>query len=171
MEKNSADFVMLLTAHQSSLYACILALLPDHAAAKDILQETNLTLWQKAADFEKGTNFLAWATRIARYHIMNYRRSGQRARVVFDDDLFQDLSARQLNRIADFDGREDALRVCVEKLKPEHRELVRQRYEQGHLVQDIAERTHRSVGAISQTLFRIRETLLNCIQSSLFLES
>ena len=171
MEQNSPDFVMLLTAHQSSLYACILALLPDHSAAKDILQETNLTLWQKAADFEQGTNFLAWATRIARYHIMNFRRSGHRARVVFDDDLFQDLAARQLERIADFDGREDALRLCIEKLKPEHWELVKQRYELGCLVQDIASRTNRSVGALSQTLFRIRETLLNCIQAKLFLES
>lgn len=59
MNRDSDEFVTLLTANQTSLYACVLSLLPDRAAARDVLQDTNLTLWHKAADFEQGTNFLA----------------------------------------------------------------------------------------------------------------
>lgn len=37
MDRTSDQFVTLLTASQPSLYACIFALLPERAAARDIL--------------------------------------------------------------------------------------------------------------------------------------
>lgn len=167
MDRNSEEFVTLLTANQSALYACILALLPNRAAAQDILQETNLTLWRKADDFEPGTHFLAWATRVARYHILNHRRTARRDQLVFDDALFEDLAIRQADRVAEFDHREDALSFCLGKLSSEQRELIAERYEAGGSVQNIATKTGRSVGAVSQTLYRIREMLLDCIQAHL----
>ena len=171
MNRNSDAFVTLLTAVQPSLYAAILALLPDRAVARDLLQETNLTLWHKADDFEAGTNFLAWACRIARYHILNHRRKVQREQVVFDDELFAELAERQAARIEQFDLRGTALQRCVEKLPSEHRELVEQRYAPGGSVQRIAEAQRKSVGAISQTLYRVRETLLNCVRQTLAAEA
>lgn len=78
---------------------------------------------------------------------------------------------RQAARIADFDGREEALRLCLAKLPADQRELVEQRYAPDGSVQDIAAKTKRSIGAVSQTLYRIRETLLNCMQSQLLSES
>jgi len=170
MNRASDEFVTLLTASQSSLYACILALLPDRTAARDILQETNLTLWHKAEGFEPETNFLAWASRIARYHVLNHRRKLSRERLVFDDALFDALAERQAARIADFDRREDALRLCLGKLPSLQMELIEQRYAPGGSVQKIAAELKRSVGAISQTLYRIRETLLNCLQANLLSE-
>ena len=98
MDRETDEFVTLLTQAQQTLYACILSLLPDRVAANDVLQETNLTLWHKAEDFEPGTNFLAWATRIARYHVLNYRRKRQRDRLVFDEALFAELCDRQAAR-------------------------------------------------------------------------
>jgi RNA polymerase sigma-70 factor (ECF subfamily) len=47
MNKNSQEFIRLLTQAQSSLYAYILSLVLDHAQAEDLLQETNVTLWQE----------------------------------------------------------------------------------------------------------------------------
>lgn len=44
MDRNTDEFIQLLTASQPALYACILALLPDRVAARDVLQETSLTL-------------------------------------------------------------------------------------------------------------------------------
>lgn len=171
MNRNSDDFVTLLTGSQPSLYACILALLPDRAAARDVLQETNLTLWHKADDFEPGTNFLAWGARIARHHILNHRRKLSRDRLVFDDELFEQLAERQAGRVEDFDRREEALRACLEKLPREQRALVEGRYAPGGSVQRLAEAAGKSVGAISQTLYRIREALLNCVHSTPLSES
>jgi len=163
MDRNTNAFVSLLTASQPGLYACILALLPDRVAAHDVLQETNLTLWQKAEDFEPGTSFMAWATRIARYHVLNHRRKMKRDRLVFDEVLFEELAARQAMRADDADRYARALRHCLGKLPHEQQDLVAQRYAANGSVKQIAGCQGRSVGAVSQTLYRIREALLNCI--------
>lgn len=163
MDRNSDEFVKLLTASQPALYACILSLLPDRTAAQDVLQETNLTLWHKGEEFEPGTSFMAWASRIARYHVLNHRRKMKRDRLVFDEDLFEELAARQAMRAEDADQYARMLRRCLEKLPQEQRELTAQRYAPGGSVKKIAESRNKTVGAISQMLYRIRETLLNCI--------
>jgi RNA polymerase sigma-70 factor (ECF subfamily) len=167
VDRETDEFVTLLTQSQQSLYACILSLLPDRAAANDLLQETNLTLWHKAEDFEPGTNFLAWATRIARYHVLNYRRKRQRDRLVFDEALFAELCDRQAARVEEAAPFAELLRECLKKLPDEHRELVEARYASGGSVRQIAESRGISPGAVSQTLYRIREALLNCISGRL----
>src|SRR3954454_14411357 len=44
----TGEFVQLLTGVQSRLYAYICSLVGDSAGARDVLQETNLALWNKA---------------------------------------------------------------------------------------------------------------------------
>lgn len=167
MEPDSDKFVGLLTASQPALYACILAILPDRLAAHDVLQETNLTLWRKADDFEPGTNFLAWASRIARYHVLNHRRKLRRDRLVFDEGLFAELCERQAARADDASRYAEALRQCLGKLQEDQRKLVEERYSPGGSVKKIAESRVQTVGAVSQMLYRIREGLMNCITRSL----
>ena len=60
-----------------------------------------------------------------------------------------------------------ALQACLAKLPEAQRELVERRYAPGGSVQRIAERDGKSVGAISQTLYRLREALRNCVQQTL----
>lgn len=167
MNRDSDEFVKLLTSCQSPLYGCILSLLPDRTAAQDVLQETNLTLWRKADDFEAGTNFMAWAARIARYHVLNYRRKCQHDRLVFDEDLFQELCERQAVSVGDTERYAGALRDCLAKLPEEQRTLVQERYAPGGNVTEIAAARGQSVGSVSQMLYRIRESLLNCVSQSL----
>ena len=70
----SAEFVSLLTGHQRKLYSFILSLLRNPSDADDVLQETNLVLWQKCNEFEPGTNFGAWAFRVAQFQVMAHRK-------------------------------------------------------------------------------------------------
>jgi len=170
VNQSSDEFVLLLTASQPALYACILSLLPDRTAAQDVLQETNLTLWYKANEFETGTNFMAWASRIARYHVFNHRRKMSRDRLVFDDELFAELSARQSEQIEEAHRYVGPLRKCLQVLSDEHRALLRQRYSPHGSVQQIAEQRKQTIGAVSQQLYRIRESLLNCVSRRLMQE-
>jgi RNA polymerase sigma-70 factor, ECF subfamily len=167
VDRDSDEFVNLLTGAQPALYAHILAILPDRVAAQDILQETNLTLWHKAEDFESGTSFLAWAGRIARYHVQNYRRKQNRDRLVFDERLFDELSLRLADRPDDADRYVEPLRECLARLPAEHRELLACRYAAGGSVAEIAKSRGQSAGAVSQLLYRIREALLNCLSQRL----
>ena len=58
-------FVNHLTSAQAVLYAYITSLLGDRESAKDVLQETNLVLWRKSAEFDEHKSFAAWSSGIA----------------------------------------------------------------------------------------------------------
>ena len=164
---NADEFVRQLTAAQTSLYAYILTLLPDRAAAQDVLQETNLTLWHKLGDFRPGTSFLAWGCRVAYFQVLNHRRRMKRDRLVFDDELLDLLAERHAERMEQADRREQALKKCLEHLPAGQRALIEKRYAPGGSVQELAAAEGKSVGAVSQMLYRIREALLDCIQGAL----
>ena len=167
MKRDTEEFIELLTGAQSSVFGYILSLCHDHAKAQDILQETNVTLWRKAEDFEPGTNFTAWACRTAYFHVLNHRRKASREQLVFDEDVLDYLAERQEDRVSGSQDRIAILRGCLEKLPPDQRALVDQRYEPGGSVQDMAEESGKSVGSISQALYRIRATLQRCVEKQI----
>lgn len=163
---DTTDFITQLTAAQASLWAYVFSLLPEHGQAHDVLQETNLTLWRKAAEFQPGTSFLAWACQVAYFHVLSHRRRVRRDRLVFDEEVLAYLAERQADRAAELGDRLAALRGCLEKLPPPSRKLLEQRYAPGGSVKDLAESDGRSVAALSQVLYRIREKLHNCIETA-----
>lgn len=166
MGEQQDDFIIQLTAAQSSLWAYIYSLLPNHGAAQDVLQETNLTLWRKAADFQPGTSFLSWACQVAYFHVLSHRRRARRDRLVFDDEVVAYLAERQAERAVDLGERLAALRDCLKKLPEASRRLLEDRYRPGSSVKNLAETTQRSTSALSQVLYRLREKLLKCIETA-----
>lgn len=163
MDRSSDEFILLLTQAQPAIYACIFALHPDPIAAQDLLQETNLTLCSKVSDFEIGSNFNAWATRIARYHVLNYRRRLKRSQLVVDALLFDELCAKQQERIDEISHSMEALRECLKKLPAAHRGLLQERYASDGSVLAMAKRHGKSTAAISQLLYRLRQSLMDCV--------
>ena len=87
------DFVELMTEFQGRLFGYIMTLTGDPDAANDILQEANVVLWKQSQQFELGTNFKAWAFRIAHFQFMAYRQRRLREKVLYSDDLLATLSA------------------------------------------------------------------------------
>jgi len=171
MKRDTEEFIELLTGAQSAVFGYIMSLCHDHARSQDILQETNMTLWRKAGDFEEGTNFTAWACRTAYFHVLNHRRKQSREQLVFDEDVLDYLAERQEERALNSQDRIAALRGCLEKLPEDQRRLVERRYEPGASVQAIAESDGKSEGAISQALYRIRAALQRCVEKQLSKES
>lgn len=169
MESDSEEFVRLLTEAQGPVYGYIVTLIPDRNRARDLLQETNITLWRKADNFEEGTNFHAWACRVAYFHVLAFRRKMAREKLVFNDEILDYLAERNDQRIAEEGAleRSRALRNCLQKLPEHHRKLVEARYQPGASVQQIAAEQERTVGSVSQTLYRIRHNLMICIEKTL----
>jgi len=167
MQRDSERFLALLTSHQSSLYAYIVSLLPNRQQADDILQETNMVLWRKGEEFQEGTSFIAWACQIAYFNVLSHRRRMSRDRHMFGDDLFDYLAERQCERIDAVEDREQALKRCLAKLPAKQRELIEARYQPGASVRRMAGERETSEGALSQSLYRIRATLLDCIKRNM----
>ena len=72
--QKTGDFVQLMIGCQSRLYAFIMSLVCDPEHAADILQQTNIVMWEKSDQFEPGTNFTAWTFQIARYQVLAHRQ-------------------------------------------------------------------------------------------------
>ena len=167
---DSAAFVREVTRHQRRLFAFILTLVRAPADAEDVLQETNVVLWQKSHEFAPGSNFAAWAFTVARFQVLAFRKRRQRVREAFDDDLLATLAAEAEDRAALADRRRQALAGCLQKLHPDRAALIAERYEPGGCVTDMARRAGKSPKAVSEVLARTRAALLKCITRTLAAE-
>ncbi len=136
----SDDFVRLTAKHQRSIYWYILALLPHLHDADEVFQETNIVLWRKFEQFELGTNFLAWACRVARWEVFRYCDKHKRDVANFSDVLGADLTPDELAAVGTADRVFSALDECLSHLKSRDRELVYLRCLHGATVKAIAEK-------------------------------
>lgn len=75
----------LISKHQTVLHGYIFALIQDISRTDDILQETNLILWRKAAEYDASKPFLPWARSIAWYQVKAATRNLSRDRLVFSE--------------------------------------------------------------------------------------
>jgi RNA polymerase sigma-70 factor (ECF subfamily) len=166
----SADFLAHVTRAQRSLYGFITSLVWQPGDADDVLQETNLVLWRKAAEFDPRQDFMAWALRIAQLQAMAHLKR-QRRRSAFDDELLGQLADESLAEQQDGDRRRHALTACLQKLPEAQRRLIAQRYEPGGSVNSLAAARGTSPKALSEMLRRIRHALSECVERTLAREA
>jgi RNA polymerase sigma-70 factor (ECF subfamily) len=155
----TSEFVALLAAHERGVFKYILRRLADTNAAQEVLQETSVTLWQKFDQFEKGSNFFAWARRVAHFEVMKFRQSRRRDRLRFSEGFLQGLSDEWLTSDRLLRARRTALPDCVVKLPPADRELLEQRYAGNETILEIARRMGLPANTLYKTLERIRRRL------------
>lgn len=163
-------FLRLYQANERRIYGFILALVPDWFEAEDLLQETTAVMWSKFDQFELGTDFAAWAMRIARYQIMNYRKKKRNQRVQFSDEVLGAIEEHVTTVTKDLDIRRDALRDCLKKLSARDRELVHLRYEYDATTKAVAARVGRGIDAVYKALNRIHVQLFYCVRRTLAME-
>jgi RNA polymerase sigma-70 factor (ECF subfamily) len=165
----SAEFIASVTRAQRTLHAFIVSMVRYAADADDVLQETNLVLWQKAAEFDPAREFLPWAMRVAQLQSMAYLKKKQR--VVFNEELLALVADEAVAEAADADTRRVALAGCLQKLPEYQRALIAQRYEPGGSVNVMSGARGTTPKALSEMLRRIRHSLLLCIERTLAQEA
>lgn len=151
---------------QPRIYAYIRSIVFNRSDAEDLLQEVAEVLWRKIDDFEPGTRFDQWAFGVARNKMLNFQKKKARERVRFSDSFEEVLADEVAAEFAKESGLLDALESCVEKLPPDHRELLRQRYEANATSRSVARAVGRSESAISRTLNKVYGLLMLCIESN-----
>lgn len=165
MTEPKIEYLQLVTRYQAAIAGYIRSVAPG-IDIDDVLQETNIVLWNRYKSFEIGTNFKAFAFRIAHLKTLETLRAKKKhAWLVFDSDLINSISIHQINDEFNHSGRQQALRECLSKLTDKDVQLVSERYFKRRTVREISKSHSRSEGAMQQVFFRIRNTLRNCIQS------
>ena len=161
------NLVSLITRHQAALHGYILSLWPDQAKADDVLQETNLILWRKAAEYDQALPFMPWACRIAYFQVKAARRDAARDRHVFDPELLDLLAAEDDTDLETTTALDHALHDCLAELPADKRDLILHRYRADSSVNEMAATRKLSPGALSVQLHRIRQMLESCVRGKL----
>jgi RNA polymerase sigma-70 factor (ECF subfamily) len=162
--------VQEIARHQPRLRAFVRCLLVRSSDVDDLLQEVNAVLWEKAGEFQPGTEFWAWASQIARFKVLNQVRKYRRERLVFDETAMQRMAEMAERKLQTLDARREALDHCLKLLPPAQRRLLDLRYASDRSIESIADSIGRPTGSIRQTLYRIRAALRACIERQLALE-
>ena len=152
---------------QPRLYGFILKRLADRDQTLEVLQRTNLVIWQKATDYRPGTSFEAWTFTIARFQLMAWRTNKSRNRLVFSDTVYEQIDGKTESSEVEEDTRVSALKECVKQLNVDESKLLEQRYREDLPLATIASTMNMSLDAIGMRLSRIRKKLGKCIQQNL----
>jgi RNA polymerase sigma-70 factor len=165
MADRQAEFVRLLTQHSSRIFGFVLALCVNRSDAEDVFQNTSVVLWEKFDAYERGTNFFAWACRIAYFEALYDRRKSSRVKTL-SDAAWEALAGDALAISDDKQEHHETLAACLEKLKAADRELLHQKYFLQRSVAEIAAACSKSVHSIYRSLSRVHDSLLQCMRRS-----
>lgn len=160
-------FVRLLNGVHDRLLAYLASLLGNRHDAEDVFQQASVTMWRRFDTFELGTNFLAWATKIAFYESREFRRLKARERFQFSDTLLETLAAERLPDLEHTDSRMAALEHCLGKLDDSGRALVEAAYFEEGSVITLAAQLGRAPQTLYNKLNLLRRMLAECIERRL----
>ena len=156
------QFLRLYTAGEPALRAFVRRLVPTRADAADVIQEVALVLWRKFDQLAEKEDFMRWAFGVARYETLAWLRDKARDRHVLAEDVLEMLADEAVSAEPRLAAQREALEGCLAKLPAEQRGLVMAAYSPGAKIQEIAQRSGRSIAGFYQWLHRMRLRLLDC---------
>jgi len=174
MEPNNAapgdpdreEFARQFSGNARRVYGFIMTLVFNHHDAEEVFQNTNVVLWNKFGDFQVGSDFFAWASRVAYYEVLSLMKQRRRSRTFSDEAL--ELLANEAIVVSDrTTERHEALEECLSHLNASDRELLQERYYFQRPPKKIASMQSRSIHSVYRALNRIHNVLLNCVERAL----
>lgn len=154
-------------AEERRLLRFILQYVPSVPDARDILQESLVTMWAKRAEFDPAREFLPWICGIARHKVREFWRRQARWQAFGDTDLMTVIDSRREELAPELALRAEKLRDCLARLPADQRAQLESYYEGEEPVEAIALRAGRTPEAIYKMLQRMRRTLLDCVERGL----
>lgn len=153
----------LFIRHSAKLRAYLLPLAVDVSAVDDILHSAFLAATAKAAQYDQGTNFVAWARAIARLELLQFSRQRRRWPHLLSPEAIDALS-EDAPEVAVDDERLAAIRHCVEQLAPRSREAMDLRYNQSLPPSQVAQRMQLGIQSVHVMLSRARAAVQQCAE-------
>lgn len=164
-ERVRSAFELLVVEHHVQLRAFVRSLAVDPDWVDDIAQEAFLTAYRDWKSFDSTRDFGKWLRGIAANIVRNELRKDARRQRILHTDVAELLLARhaelkeQPEPVA-----VEAVRECLSKLTPRHRDVVQARYRDGQTAPALAERFQMTADGVRQLLVRVRLQLRQCVE-------
>ena len=163
---NYSEFIKEYGKALPALRAFLRQLLPTWHDVDEVLQETSMVLWEKFDQYEAGTSFSAWASMVARFEVLKYRRKKSRDRHVFSDEILEILAEECLEQEQKLADQRLLLKSCFTKLDKKQQSLLILSYSRDLSIKELAEKEGKSPGSLYKVLDRLRHKLLKCVKEN-----
>ena len=155
---------------RSEFMGYLYAMTRDAEFSEEIYQNAAVVVMEKANQAEAIRNFRAWSKEVVRrqaLHAIRAREVATRHGRAMPPELLEAVSDAFLR-----DSSEDALvldetralKLCLDRLPKDKRELVALRYERNSSFDEISQQTGSTPAAVQRALSRIRKLLHGCVQ-------
>jgi RNA polymerase sigma-70 factor (ECF subfamily) len=145
--------------HRVAVYRFVLRFLRDEAAADDIANDVFIDVYRQAGRFEGRSKPSTWLLGMARFKALSARRR-QRDTVDADEALesFEDDADTPEVAVQKQD-KARALRMCIDRLTPEHREVIDLTFYHGKSIKEISEIAGIPENTVKTRAFHARKQL------------
>ncbi|HYE06333.1 MAG TPA: sigma-70 family RNA polymerase sigma factor [Planctomycetota bacterium] len=158
-------FARLWMAAEPAVIGFVGALVRDHGAVDDLVQEVATDAWAKADRYDPtAASFTSWCLGMARIAVLRSRRAAGRTPILLQGDLIETVARESEDLASELDERAHALRDCVRALGEKAARLLRLRYVEALTPAAIAAREGVEANAVRVGLHRIRTVLETCIR-------
>jgi RNA polymerase sigma-70 factor, ECF subfamily len=160
-------FIKLYLANERRIYGYVRALIANWSDVNDIIQETASVMWSKFGEFKEGTNFSAWALKIAHFQVLNYCKIRQKDKIYFSERAIEQLSDHITRKDENAEERLNILKQCLQKLQAGERDLIQMRYEPGATTKSVSQKLGKEPHILYKLYDKIHVKLLFCIRRTL----
>lgn len=158
-----SQLALLWGKAQHSVSAYVHAAVRNHHDAEDVIQATVTYITHHFDEYDPDRPFQAWAIGIARYRIFDHRNKNKHQPLLLGDEAIESLTQAMARQAPHADDRREALEHCMGRLKPEHRQVLSDRYYNDNSRQEIAENLGIQARSVTVLLRRVRLILAECI--------
>src|SRR6476619_4090774 len=81
------EFARQFSRNARRIYGFVMTLVFNYHDAEEVFQNTSVVLWNKFAEFQPGSDFFAWASRVAYYEVLSLMKQRRRTRTMSDETL------------------------------------------------------------------------------------
>ncbi len=157
----------LVLRYQRPIWALLQRMVRDSMLAEDLAQEVFVKAFRALGTFDRTRKFSSWLFKIAHNTAIDYLRRKQLDTVALETpdgepDLLAVVPDSESESPDSALQRQDLARdleASLERLRPEHREVVLLRFHEGLSYEEIAEVTDLPLGTVKTHLFRARKAM------------
>jgi RNA polymerase sigma-70 factor (ECF subfamily) len=168
MAMNQQQVVQTLLAARMRVSAAVWVIVRDAHAAEDIFQDVAVKALSADVQFDREPQLISWAQITARHQALNWLRSRKGHVLALDETVLELIEREWAPEAMRPEGeRIEALRLCLEELPDQSRQILRLRYFEGYSCEEVSRAVGAGLDAVYQRLSRLHRALRECIQKRL----
>jgi len=162
----TATFQELLASSYPRVHRCTLGMLGDEQEAREAAQEALLKAWRARDSYDPARPFYPWLYTIVRNLCRDVRARRYRQPFVGVDTERVASSTPSPLAVVDSHEAQERVRVAMDQLHPDHREIIAMRHFQDLSYAEIGELLGVPQGTVMSRLFRARKALVRILQEA-----